>query len=496
MTIAPRWEWRTFGDDFGAAEDRFAGLEPERSEDGDETYLLSTEGDASVKIRAGLMDVKTLQAVDADGLEQWLPVMKASDPLPARDVQALFEALAVTPPTLERDGYTFDQLMKELIEPAPELRAARVHKHRDHFTVGGCMAELSQVTTGGRSRRTLAVESTDPTAVIAAVRDLGLAKRRNVSMSQGLKALLGVGSRRFAVLDVGTNSVKFHVAERAADGGWTTLVDRAEVTRLGEGLGESGRFGDEAMARTMDAIAAMVDEARRQRVEAIAAVGTAGLRIAGNRDDLIAAVRERTGVGIEVIPGEEEARLAYLAAVSGLGLGGGSRVVFDTGGGSSQFTFGDGDHIETQFSVNVGAARFTERYRLDGPVGTETIAAAREAIGADLARLDGRPPAAVVVGLGGGITNMAAVRHGLTTYDPDVVQGTVLDVAEVDRQIELYRTRDADGRRQIDGLQPKRAEVILAGACIVREVLARLHAESLTVSDRGLRHGLLVERFG
>ena len=289
MTIAPRWEWRTFGDDFGAAEDRFAGLEPERSEDGDETYLLSTEGDASVKIRAGLMDVKTLQAVDADGLEQWLPVMKASDPLPARDVQALFEALAVTPPTLERDGYTFDQLMKELIEPAPELRAARVHKHRDHFTVGGCMAELSQVTTGGRSRRTLAVESTDPTAVIAAVRDLGLAKRRNVSMSQGLKALLGVGSRRFAVLDVGTNSVKFHVAERAADGGWTTLVDRAEVTRLGEGLGESGRFGDEAMARTMDAIAAMVDEARRQRVEAIAAVGTAGLRIAGNRDDLIAA---------------------------------------------------------------------------------------------------------------------------------------------------------------------------------------------------------------
>ena len=101
-----------------------------------------------------------------------------------------------------------------------------------------------------------------------------------------------------------------------------------------------------------------------------------------------------------------------------------------------------------------------------------------------------------MVGLGGGITNMAAVKHGLRTYDPGVVQGTVLDVAEIDRQIELYRTRDAEARRQIDGLQPKRAEVILAGACIVREVLAKLRAESLTVSDRGLRHGLLVERFG
>ena len=98
--------------------------------------------------------------------------------------------------------------------------------------------------------------------------------------------------------------------------------------------------------------------------------------------------------------------------------------------------------------------------------------------------------------MGGAITNITAVKHGLATYDPDVVQGTVLDRAEVDRQIELYRSRDADGRREIVGLQPKRAEVILAGACIVRTVLEKLGEDSLTVSDRGLRHGLLVERFG
>ena len=227
------------------------------------------------------MDVKTLQAVDADGLEQWLPVMKAFDPLPAGDAQALFEALAVTPPTLERDDYTFHQLVKELIEPAPELRAARVHKHRDHFTVGGCMAELSEVTTGGRSRRTIAVESTDPAAVIAAVRDLGLAARRNVSMSQGLKALLGFGAKRYAVLDVGTNSVKFHVGERAADG----LVDdprrscRGDPSRRGSGrvAAARGRAHRSDHGRRSPA---MVDEARQLGVDAIAAVGTAGLRIA------------------------------------------------------------------------------------------------------------------------------------------------------------------------------------------------------------------------
>jgi len=98
--------------------------------------------------------------------------------------------------------------------------------------------------------------------------------------------------------------------------------------------------------------------------------------------------------------------------------------------------------------------------------------------------------------MGGAITNITAVKHGLATYDPDVVQGTVLDAAELDRQIELYRSRDADGRREIVGLQPKRAEVILAGALVVRTVMDKLGKDRLTVSDRGLRHGLFVERFG
>jgi exopolyphosphatase/guanosine-5'-triphosphate,3'-diphosphate pyrophosphatase len=114
----------------------------------------------------------------------------------------------------------------------------------------------------------------------------------------------------------------------------------------------------------------------------------------------------------------------------------------------------------------------------------------------DLARLDDRPTPESLVGMGGAITSMAAVKHELVDYDPDVVQGTVLDGAEIDRQINLYRGHSADERRGIVGLQPKRAEVILAGACIVRTVLSKLASESLTVSDRGLRHGLLVERFG
>jgi exopolyphosphatase/guanosine-5'-triphosphate,3'-diphosphate pyrophosphatase len=98
--------------------------------------------------------------------------------------------------------------------------------------------------------------------------------------------------------------------------------------------------------------------------------------------------------------------------------------------------------------------------------------------------------------MGGAITNITAVKHGLAVYDPDVVQGTVLDRAEIERQIELYRSQDAEARRSIVGLQPKRADVILAGACIIHTVMDKLGQDRLTVSDRGLRHGLLVERFG
>ena len=123
-------------------------------------------------------------------------------------------------------------------------------------------------------------------------------------------------------------------------------------------------------------------------------------------------------------------------------------------------------------------------------------AGSRQAIVADLACLDDRPAPYRLVAIGGGVTNLAAVKHRLAAYDADVVRGTVLDRAEIDRQIELYRGRTTDERRQIVGLPPKRAEVILAGACIVRTILPKLGSDSLTLSDSGLRHGLLIERFG
>ena len=187
MTIVPRWEWRTFGGSFGPAEERFAALTPELVQESDETYVLSTEGDASVKVRDELMDVKRLEMVNDDGLEQWIPVLKEGFPLAEADAGTLFAALDVPAPP---DGtITYDQFLAT-VEATPELRSIGVHKRRARYTLDGCMAELSDIAADGHATRTIAIELEDPVLVIAAVRDLGLGDRANTCMAKGLKALV------------------------------------------------------------------------------------------------------------------------------------------------------------------------------------------------------------------------------------------------------------------------------------------------------------------
>jgi len=300
---------------------------------------------------------------------------------------------------------------------------------------------------------------------------------------------------RYAVIDVGTNSVKFNISERRPDGTWQTLVDRAEITRLGEGLEKTGEISHDAMARTVSAVAGMASQAGDAGVAAIKAVGTMGMRTAHNSQQFIDMVEQGCGVRIETIPGSEEGRLAYLAVKLGLGLAEGTLAIFDTGGGSTQFTFGRGSSVEEQFSLNVGAVRFTEKFGLAGAISQEQLKVAQDAIASEFTRIDGRPAPTALVGMGGAITNIAAVKHQMAKYDPNVIQGSVIERSEVERQIETYRATSLEERRAIVGLQPKRADVILAGACIVKIVMDKLGKPSLSVSDRGLRHGLLIDRF-
>jgi exopolyphosphatase/guanosine-5'-triphosphate,3'-diphosphate pyrophosphatase len=493
--ITPRWEWRTFGDAFGSADERFDALEASPVHVSEEIYYLAPGGDI-VKLRDGLLDIKTLQAVHPEGaLEQWIPVLKAEFPLSTDAIAAACASLRRPPPDPPAAAASVEELTAVLASADSGVLAVPVTKRRYRYTVGGCMAERSEVDVAGHTRRTIAIEDPDPEKVLAAVRELGLASYLNTNYVAGLPGVLTDAAPRYAVIDVGTNSVKLHVSERSADGKWHRVIDRAVITRLGEGLEPGGAIGSAPLERTASVVAKMLADARQAGALAVAAVGTAGLRMAANGADATATIERRAGIPVEVISGEDESRLAYLGATAGIARTG-TVVVFDTGGGSSQFTFGTRTAVTERFSLDVGAVRFTEQFGLASAVSAETVAEARAAIAAELAALGGRERPNALIGMGGALTNMTAVALSLAPYDPDRVHGAELTRDEIDRQIELFRSTDAEGRRSIVGLQPDRAEVILAGACIVGTVMDQLGCDALTVSDRGLRHGVLLERFG
>ena len=497
--IIPRWEFRTFGQHFGAAEAAFEAMTAGAVQESDEVYLLVDDGQPTtdvVKIRFDLMDVKALREVNADGLERWEPVAKVAFPIAPADMAIVTEALRLPSSPSARAAERLDGFLAEVAGPGSSVRAVAVHKRRVRYAPGGCTAEVTDVTADGQPIRTIAIEAEDAAAVVSAIRSVRLGDYLNTSYPVGLAALLDGRPPRYAVIDVGTNSVKFHIGERGDDGTWRTVADRADITRIGEGLGSGGAVAPAALERTIEAIAGMADEAKREGVVAIAAVGTAWLRAARDRDDVLSAIRERTGITVEEVGGEDEARLAYLAVSIGLPTDTGHVVVFDTGGGSTQFTFGQDGRVDERYSLPLGAVAYTERFGLDNAITTDLLEEVLSTMAADFASLDGRPTPDALVAMGGVVTNLAAVKHEMAEYDPAIIRGTVLDRDGIDRQVERLRTLDADGRRSIVGLQPARAEVILAGACIVRTVMDKLGQASLTVSDFGLRHGVLVERFG
>jgi exopolyphosphatase/guanosine-5'-triphosphate,3'-diphosphate pyrophosphatase len=190
--IVPRWEWRTFGSEFGAADEAVAALEPELTQESDETYLLSPGADAAVKIRAGLMDIKLLEHVDEAGLEQWRPAMKETFPLPRGEADKVCAALRVSAPSADADAYSLEEFLALLAAPERGVQAVAVHKRRLHYTLGGCMTEVTDVVAEGQQIRTLALESADALRVAATVRELGLADRGNTSYPRWLKAAAGM----------------------------------------------------------------------------------------------------------------------------------------------------------------------------------------------------------------------------------------------------------------------------------------------------------------
>jgi len=300
---------------------------------------------------------------------------------------------------------------------------------------------------------------------------------------------------RYGSIDIGSNSVLLLVAEQAPDGGLRTVDDRTTTTRLSEGLAGSGVLSDAAMARTRDVVVDYVAAARAAGAEAIVAGGTAPLRMASNAKDFVDAVQAACGLHVETLSGEEEAALTFAAARASFPPETERVLVADIGGASTELVPAVAGRAVGRSSLPIGAVRLTERFlATDPPTPTErdALAAHAEAL---LRPALAAPSAELVVGGGGTLTTMAAVHHSLDPYAAEVVEGTRLTREDVAVQVARYAARTVAARREIVGLAPARADVILAGALVAQAILAASGASTLLVTARGVRHGLWLREF-
>jgi len=190
--IIARWEWRTFGEAFGQAEARIKTHPEDKARTSSEVYIISKQSMDNTKIRDMLMDIKTLQQVNSDKLEQWFPVMKAGFPLDPPVLADVFRAWKAPLPALRKGAYGYEEFLRELVEPHPDLRMVAVDKERHGFMVNGCIVEIAELKFDGRPTRTVAVEMEDPAAVIRTVRELGLDGFENVNYLKALKRFAGM----------------------------------------------------------------------------------------------------------------------------------------------------------------------------------------------------------------------------------------------------------------------------------------------------------------
>jgi exopolyphosphatase / guanosine-5'-triphosphate,3'-diphosphate pyrophosphatase len=303
-------------------------------------------------------------------------------------------------------------------------------------------------------------------------------------------------SDRYASIDVGTNSVLLLVAERADDGRFSPVKERAEITRLGRGVDKSGRLADEAIADTVAVITDYAKDARALGAKGIVVSATSAARDAANGRDFMNAVKQQAGVEVQIISGDEEARLSFASAWSDFG-GRGPLIVLDIGGGSTEFIFGDAQgQIVFRKSFQVGSVRLTERFVHSDPIPAQELEALSEHLVKTFAELPEPPADATLVAVAGTATTVLAVARAIDPYDAVRVHGARMKSWEVHATARMLGESPLAERRKLPGLQPKRADVIVAGSLILVEAMTRLGSKDVVISDRGLRWGLLADRFG
>jgi exopolyphosphatase/guanosine-5'-triphosphate,3'-diphosphate pyrophosphatase len=298
---------------------------------------------------------------------------------------------------------------------------------------------------------------------------------------------------RLAAIDVGTNSIRLVVAEVEADGTYRILDEEKEMTRLGQGSYRTGRLTDLAVENSLEVLGRMKTIAEGRGVRELRAIATSAVREASNGSAFCREARRRFGLRIEVVSARDEAELAFRSVAQNFELNGRPLAAVDIGGGSVEVILAVGSVIDQVYSLPLGAVRLTEQCIRSDPPSDRDWKRLRRAIDRVLDDAIRKPPftAETLFGSGGTFTTLAEIDLAERGGAAGTVHGYPMTRAEVVHLMHLLREAPLEARRQIPGLSPKRADIIVAGAAVVARLARRLGSQQIVINDRGIRDAVL-----
>jgi len=296
---------------------------------------------------------------------------------------------------------------------------------------------------------------------------------------------------RVAAIDCGTNSIRLLIAD--IDGNnFREIVRDMEIVRLGQGVDQTGQFHPDAIARTLAAVDKFAAEIAKRGVEKIRFCATSATRDATNRHLFVDGVRERLGIELEVISGEEEAALSFAGAIKDLDPSNGPFLVVDIGGGSTEFVFGTST-VEAAKSVNIGCVRMSERHFASDPATPEQIEAARADIQAAIAHAAEVVPitmAKTLVAVAGTATTVAAAALDLPEYDRYAIHLSRISAKQTHDAATMFATKTREQRLSLGYMHPGRVDVIAAGSLVLSEIMKATGATEFVASESDILDGM------
>ncbi len=302
-------------------------------------------------------------------------------------------------------------------------------------------------------------------------------------------------SPRLAAIDIGTNSIRCIVVELDPLGEIRVLDDEKAQVRLGEGLNKSGIISEAASQRAIDALQRMVKISSGLGAEMVEVVATSAVRKASNREVFLHRVEQETGLRINIISGGQEAELASLSVHHNFAMANSRYAMADIGGGSVEIVIATGQHTETIISLELGAVFLTEKFLASDPFSDNEISKLRkhirkalkkEGIGAGL-------PVGCLIGSGGTMTNIGSMVMELRGDNYESVHRYEVLHSEVIHLLAMLSRKSHKERLSVAGLNPERADIILAGMILTDELLRRCRTNQLLINAKGIREGLILQ---